>query len=268
MRSTDPQPTEDMAVKAYVINLPQAQARRKFMREQLDRLGLAYEFVPAIDGNALTERQRRLVDWSAVHAPGSGLWPEMVGCCLSHFDVYRRVASDSRRCALILEDDARLPDDLPDLLSRLDAQVTDSEAVLLHYRTAIRGQRVTLAKEDGISLGHFELLHSQSALGSAAAYVLTRATCQRMLDQALPVHQPSDWWTTYVATGVLTTVRCVYPCPVTVESSFKSQLGYLSGGVIARLATLVYRHKLFPFHQLFRWRRRRFEQQAGRVELV
>jgi glycosyl transferase family 25 len=253
-------------VKAYVINLREADRRRRFMEDQLRRLQLDYVLVPAVHGRALTEEQRRLVDWDAFAADRQ-MRLELIGCNISHLDVYRRIAAGDDRCGLVLEDDARLADAVPDLLRWVEREISDGEVVLLHYR-ASRLEPVRLENRGAVMNGEFRLLRCTNFVVSAAGYVVTQATCRRLLDGMVPIMRPHDYWQALVERGALDRVRCVYPRPIDVEPAFKSQLGYVGEGMAARVSTLVAKHRIFPFQQLLTWRRRRYEQEGSRFELV
>jgi len=45
----------DVQIPIWIINLKRDVARRDFMVEQLERLGLAYELIEAVDGSTLTD---------------------------------------------------------------------------------------------------------------------------------------------------------------------------------------------------------------------
>lgn len=97
-------------MKAYVINLPQATARREHMRQLLRSTPFTdAEIVEAVDGRTMTEAKLREVFdydlYGRVHmAPPSRA---EVGCSLSHRKCWERIA-DSGMNAFILEDDIEL----------------------------------------------------------------------------------------------------------------------------------------------------------------
>ena len=78
--------------------------RRTHIVAELQRSGLDYEVVPAVDGRSLDLNDRNLVDPTlATRCP----FPAgAAGCALSHFNVYKKIIDDGRDRALILEDDA------------------------------------------------------------------------------------------------------------------------------------------------------------------
>ena len=95
---------------AYVINLARSTDRRAHITAELQRVGLDFEFISAVDGRTLDLSDSTLIDPSLV---SRCVFPAgTVGCALSHFHVYQKILEDGRDTALVLEDDVILPDDL------------------------------------------------------------------------------------------------------------------------------------------------------------
>ena len=87
------------------------------MSDQLEKMGLDYEVIEAVNGHALTQEQietmcnmDRIREWSSLMTPG------MIGCSLSHYKVYCEMVERSIPEALILEDDTQLHSHLPKVL--------------------------------------------------------------------------------------------------------------------------------------------------------
>jgi GR25 family glycosyltransferase involved in LPS biosynthesis len=253
-------------VKAYVVNLPAADRRRRFMEKQLADAGLDHEVVTAVNGWDLDAGQRELVDWERFEVDNA-LSPEAIGCYLSHLDIHARIAAGSDRVGLVLEDDAVLPSGFGGLLEALAPEVEDGEIVLLHYRAG-RQEPVRLDADGAASVGGLRLLRATNVVVSSAAYLITQATCREFREHGVPIQHPVDTWQELRRKGALTQVRCAYPRPVDVESSFKSQLGYAGTGLAGRASAIVARHRIFPIHQFLTWRRRRYEQAGSRFEVI
>ena len=86
----------------YVINLDRDSARLRDVNLRLSELDLSYERFPAVDGAALTTAQLRsetLPYWRSLCTPA------MIGCFLSHRNVWRKIVERDEASALILEDD-------------------------------------------------------------------------------------------------------------------------------------------------------------------
>jgi len=101
-------------VQIFLINLPSAIERRKFQKSQLSKLGLEYEIIKAISVNDISEStyNKHYYDWQRP------LLKTEVACYFSHRSAWNRVIN-SRKPALILEDDARLSSCVPTILDNL-----------------------------------------------------------------------------------------------------------------------------------------------------
>ena len=106
--------------QTWVINLDRAPDRLERISGQLQRLGLPYARLPAVDAQALTPGQRASLD-----EPGyrrrHGMTPlgGELGCYLSHVEAMRRFLASDAEFGLILEDDVLLHDSLPEVLRGL-----------------------------------------------------------------------------------------------------------------------------------------------------
>jgi glycosyl transferase family 25 len=235
MESSDGSPP----LKAYVINLERSADRRRYQQRQLERLGMEYELVPGVDGRTLSSDA--LVD---------NLTLGVVGCALGHLNAYRQVLADREEIALVLEDDAALPEHTPRVLEALAPALSGAEVALLHYRAY---KPCPLVEKDGVPLGDgFQLLYpvSPEPLSAATAYVITADGCRRMSEFVEPVRFWPDDWKAFLREGALDRLRCVSPRPVEAETAFKSTVGY-ADNLLARLVPA----------RLRAWRRARIQQQ-------
>lgn len=150
-------------IEALVINLATADRRRAFQVAQLDRLGLRYDFIDAPPPDRIdpAELERRMNGWARP------LRPSEVSCLLSHRAAWARAAGHAVP-SLVLEDDAVLSDDLPDLLERLkplaDVDYVNIETLDVPKLLANRRQDIP-----GTRYGLSELVRHR---GGAGAYVL------------------------------------------------------------------------------------------------
>lgn len=102
------------AWRCYVINLDRSPDRLVKMDARLRQLGVSYERVPGVDGLKLPDAEFR---WQTrVNRFYKPLSRGEVGCHLSHLEAKRRFLASGAAYALILEDDALMPDELPVLV--------------------------------------------------------------------------------------------------------------------------------------------------------
>ena len=107
-------------------------------------------------------------------------------------------------------------------------------------------------------------------LVNAAAYVITREACERMLETGLPLRANADDWRLFFEDGIVDRIRCVLPQPVTKTARFESTIGLysLGDGVKARLVRPLLRRKVPLVHQVVLYRRQRILRQWGKAEMV
>ena len=255
---------------AYVINLARSSDRRAHIVAELQRTGLDYEIVPAVDGRTLDLNDSTLIDPSlALRCP----FPVgAAGCALSHFNVYQKILEDGQGAALILEDDVTLPPDLSDLADDVAGHLTGSEVALLNYASYPPGP-LKISSESSVAMTSSRQLSlpiDARQLVNAGAYVITRQACARMLESVLPIRATADDWRFFYESGVLDRVRCVMPQPVTKSPNFESTIGLysLGNGLKARLVGPLVRHKIPVVHQAILYRRRRIMAERDRAEVV
>jgi GR25 family glycosyltransferase involved in LPS biosynthesis len=255
-------------VRAYVINLARSLDRRTHVMAELDRTGLDYEFITAVDGRTIDLEDRRLVDPRLL---AKNNFPAgTAGCALSHLQAYRRILEDGADAALVLEDDVELPDDLGALAHALAAHLTGAEVVLLNYASPTRCR---VSPEGSVPLAASRLLALPidiTDLVNAAAYVITRPACERMLESAPPIRANADDWHYFYTEGIIDRIRCVLPLPVDKAAKFESTIGLysLGNGLKGRLVAPFVRHKVPLVHQVILYRRQRILRRWGKADIV
>ncbi|QJE73656.1 glycosyltransferase family 25 protein [Aerophototrophica crusticola] len=101
-----------------VISLPRAGERRAHMARQLDALGLPFHFFDAVDGRAVGAEGLARLGLSVGEPLRSRvpLNPGEVGCYASHLSLLDGFLASGSEALLVLEDDAILDPDLPDVI--------------------------------------------------------------------------------------------------------------------------------------------------------
>ncbi len=217
------------ALPIFVINLERDTERRRHMAGLLERLGLAAEFVPAVDGRRLTPSERAAYDRArALRIYGVEMMDTEIACCLSHHHVYRRMLRDGIETALIMEDDVRVDATFPQILQDLlNSRFTDWLVVRLDTkRTQL--QNPPSAKYSGTSVAELSggraLYRLRTHVLGTGAYLIRREGAARMLAYGervfMPIDQTMDrFW----ENGILPYV--VRPFPVLQSEDFGSSTG-------------------------------------------
>jgi len=204
-------------IHAYVINLQDASRRLENMHTDLDALNIPYTRVEAIHGDDLTlpideynERKFNLLTGKVANK-------RMVGCYLSHIKALREFLKSDHPTALILEDDAVLPEQTNSLLATILERKVDWDMVRLSSER--EGRYLPFA-----SLPHgFELAYNTRVLKNTAAYLVNRHAAQCCVDKMLPMCLPYDIaldreWDLGFRTA------CVTPFPVKLNEKEPSQI--------------------------------------------
>lgn len=170
-----------------VINLDRAPERLSKITAQLEKLGLPWERVPAVDGKTLSMEDQSLLDTDGFgKRHGKSPLPGELGCYVSHVHAFQRFAASTASYALILEDDVELRADLPDAL-KMSLEHADTWDILklsgVHHGTPI----TTAKLEKG-----FRMVSMLSKCTGASAYLVNRRAVNRMKDDLLPMRVPFD----------------------------------------------------------------------------
>jgi len=178
-------------IEVYVLSLAKAGPRRASIRAHLDRLGVEYKIVDAVDGAAIPpDEQAKLI------APGANLQPSEIGCYLSHAAAWEFLLESPREAALILEDDARLaPSTVPILRRGVDYRAFDY--LFLDVDNRNHDGLVAYDRDNRIDLGDHYTAYALSGGGEGAhAYIITKTEARRRLKVALPIRRPVDVYDT------------------------------------------------------------------------
>ena len=113
----------EIPLKVFVISLERAVDRRAHMTRLLKGLGIEAEFVPAVDGRALSAEDRSQYDSRLARLNyRSEMTDTEIACYLSHYRIYERICRDGLPMALIMEDDIDVAPNLKPLLRDLASQ--------------------------------------------------------------------------------------------------------------------------------------------------
>jgi glycosyl transferase family 25 len=257
-------------LNAYVINLARSPDRRAHIVAQLKTTGLACEMVEGIDARGLDIVGSNLVTPELL-ALGS-FRPGAAGSALSHLRAQRKILGSGLEQALVLEDDVVLPPDLAPLAGAVAEQMSGAEVVLLNFH---RPGRVQLSTIDARELPSSRLLAypaDLSDLTSGGAYLITREACERMQRAAPPIRTYPDNWEFFARAGILDSVRCVAPMPVTNSPAFRTTIDYYPPNSLqSRVRETISRTRVPLLYQALVYRRMREYRKrgwTGETELV
>ena len=174
-------------LRTWVINLDRAPDRLQRISAQLDRLGLPWTRLPAVDARSLQPEERAALDEAAYRRRhGMTPLPGELGCYLSHVAVVRAFLASEARYALVLEDDVKLGESLPAVLRALAGCPERWDMVKL---SAVHSGTPVAVRE--LTPGH-RLTVMLSKCTGASAYLINRHAAQSYADGLLPMTLPYD----------------------------------------------------------------------------
>lgn len=175
------------SLQAWVINLDRAPERLQRIAGQLERLGLPWQRLAAVDARALSPQQQAALDAPTYRRRhGMEPVPGELGCYLSHVEVMRRFLAGDASFALILEDDVLLHDSLPAVLRGLTAHPGRWDMVKL---SAVHSGTPQPCLE--VAPGH-QLAVMLSKCTGSSAYIVNRRAARAYLAGLLPMQLPYD----------------------------------------------------------------------------
>jgi glycosyl transferase, family 25 len=168
-----------LAIPVLFINLDQSSDRLTFMRLQAERLGLEFERVAAVDGLNVPD------DLAGYFAHiQTGRLPIIddgaVGSYASHLKALRRFEHTGALAALVLEDDALLPDNIVQVLHELIAELPAGWG-LVHLSHAPSHAFKPLGV---LPCGDRVVRHSRMP-PNAAGYLISRTGAARLLNKSI-----------------------------------------------------------------------------------
>lgn len=257
----------------YVINMARSVERRTRMKTELDRSGIDYELVEAVDGRDLDLEVAEIVRPSSVGPRCTTRWrqqwsfPGVAACSLSHVLVYRKILEAGHERALVLEDDVILPSDLDSFAGTVASHLSGADVALLNFDSREVCQMRTEASVHLPESRFLALPVDSGQLSSSAAYILTREACQRLEELMSPVRALPDEWGFFLEEGAIDRVRCVVPIPVLKNPMFESTIEHASPMQLkARLRRMVVRQPVV--RRALTYRRERIFRRWTRTEFV
>ena len=189
-------------MKVYIINLDRNTNRLEKCSKQLDLIGIEYERFSAVDGRKIKpeEFSKCYNDKTARRLLGKSMTPGEIGCALSHIGIYKKIVAENIPFALILEDDAYAMPPLKKILEVYETTMSPDLAVVTLF-----GEGVPVRGK----VPRIYLPFSVYSLGRVYggyrmhAYVVSLAAARKILDFALPIVTPIDFWGRLSSYGVV-----------------------------------------------------------------
>ena len=153
----------------FVINLDRDRHRLERMVAQADRVGISFERFVAVDGNRL-ESDLRDQFYSGCNLHEPAFTAGEIGCYASHLRIHRLLEADeASQCALILEDDVHLADDLVATIEAAMARAPGWDIIRLSNATK------SVVLPVAALGGERELVRYWTVPNGTGAYLISRA---------------------------------------------------------------------------------------------
>ena len=180
----------------FVISLARAEERRADMIRKLDAADVRYEIVDAVDGRTLDLAQLKTQFNREKFVSGSfGLLNlPALGCYLSHYRLWERMAREGVECALVLEDDIEWSGDFFQVVREVVASEWHWEIVNLSTARPSRIVKRLGVVGDGRQFGL-----SDRSRATAAAYLIRLSGAKKLLPYCREIRDAIDalyvqWW--------------------------------------------------------------------------
>ena len=256
-------------MKYYLINLDRASDRLEFMTKQFNENNIEFERIKAIDGRLLTQEEiEAKCDMNSVRSSPQWLTPGMLACCMSHSNTYKKAIDDNVKVCCILEDDVKIYPDFSAVVNKLENVIQDDEIILIYFSSFNIVKLSNNGKQHLLKDYYLYQCVNTDRIMSAAAYMLTQKTLDKLLSVYYPIGTGSDSWLDYKKHGAFSKIRCVYP-RVAHPNYFKSTIDYMDKKSLkGKLSALVEKNKIPIAYQIVKYKRKKYEHSMYKVEFV
>lgn len=173
-----------------VITLDGADERRETISSRLESLGVPHTFLPGVDGRKIdVPSHPRYMGWKRRAFFGRDLSGGELGCILAHRNVYEYIVNNELAFSLVLEDDALLLDNLPEVLEKL-LDVTEKWDIVRFLGREKNYRSSRLIKQLGNTASM--LGRTRGTPGGAYGYLLNLHAARRLLSMTEKNWLPID----------------------------------------------------------------------------
>lgn len=168
-------------MKTYIINLKTSESRREYILKEVEwYISMRVELVEAVDGRLLSpaEKEERFDTGRFAFRYGEYPFPGEIGCALSHWECFRRLAESAEEVALVLEDDVvftrreRVEETIKMCAKILKEKGNGIISLSFPYRIGSFGKRLAY---------DYSLYRVWKGFGMQA-YLIHRVTAEKLLD--------------------------------------------------------------------------------------
>jgi len=241
-----------------VINMARDKRRREDMKRQLDSQKVDYEFFTGVDGKMIPQEDfEQISDKEELEAKENRPISElkgMVGCTYSHYLIYNKMVDENLEKVCVLEDDVILSSDFAKYLDFLQNEIQHNEIVSLH--TLLFGP-IEFSNENRKFKECEILTPTPAKIRGAQGYVITKYCAEQLMKEMMPIKEFPDCFIQYHLFCPDVQIRVLYPFILRhmwIESVRDDKMS----GIKAELFNHFQKYRIFPFWNIIRSRRRKF----------
>ena len=179
----------------FVINLDGSTERLSKVEQELQKIGVSFERVSAVDGRIMTESERLQHYSPELNASNyyKALTPGEIGCYLSHRKVWQLIVERALPAAIILEDDFLAQGDLTGVQAFVDTKQAFDYVKLSDHPN--RPRKTTALK----LIGKSELVAFDKPPARTCAQLVSTRGAEQLLKHSEKFGRPVDidlqyWW--------------------------------------------------------------------------
>lgn len=179
----------------YLINLDRATERLLSAETEIDRAGLKYERIPAIDGSKLTYKQKDQYDEALAYKTfGRSLSGGEIGCYLSHVNAVDLFLKTDLEYCLVLEDDIKLVSEFNSVLQELIKFLNSNKKSDYHIVNLCNEPKKSYSQLHTIAVnnGSYNLCRAHHFPVRTTAILWTRQGAEKFRAACHPIHSPID----------------------------------------------------------------------------
>jgi len=162
-----------------VINLKRREDRLKIITEKLQQESLPFEVIEAVDGTTLTltkELQSMFKDNDFNYRRG------VIGCALSHYNLWKRLVLSNCKYYLILEDDVVFCKNFKIKLSSIEKHLYSKSIMFLGYHMFDINRVNNLKYIENTDTIVVDYLKKNLFIGGTHCYSITKSAAQNLID--------------------------------------------------------------------------------------
>jgi glycosyl transferase family 25 len=174
-------------IKSYLINLDRNKDRLNFFISNFKKIGLEFTRISGIDGSKFSKEE--FDNFSKIRPRRNIPWlPGQMGCFLSHYHAWGKIATGTERFCAVFEDDIHISTDLKNILDNDQWIPDDFDIIRLETST----NRILLTKNPVLKYGNRKIYGVKSTSWCAGGYILSRSAAQKLINLPIEAHDSSD----------------------------------------------------------------------------